>query len=108
MRVKLTPAEIDKGMFYVPSQTEWATVKQIAEWMNVDHLPNANRIGARLGRANFPNTDISYKGSKTRAWYFGHSAPVASWTPERVRAELDSNELDLSKLRLLRLVVRAA
>jgi hypothetical protein len=104
MQIKLPADEIDKLMDYIPQDTEWTTVKQIAEWMSVDHMTNANRIGARLGRAAFTSVDLSYQGSKTRAWHMGSSTPH-DWSVSGVRGELDRNESTLSTVRLIRAVV---
>jgi hypothetical protein len=98
MRVKLAKESpnLDHALFCIPGRTEWATAKQITQWMSVD-ADNANRIGARLGRAEYRCIDISYQGTKTRAWYFGDS-PIEDWDLHRVRAELERNDATMPQV----------
>ena len=68
------------------SYVQWATSKQIADFVNLDD-GFKNRIGFVLGYAGRPCVELSYKGRKVRAWYVGHG-DISTYTLDMVRNHL--------------------
>jgi hypothetical protein len=102
--MKVNFKELEK---HIPLDTKWATVKQVAEWMALDHATHSNRLGVWLGCLCSQSRYISHRGAKVRAWCFDIEwATPKEWTNAEIRKGLDISEANLSTVRLVRQVVK--